>query len=342
MKLFLHIGTPKTASTYLQNTCAANPDWLARNGILYPDLMAPDPNHITLFYASAVGIHDFARDYGLNSQEDVQQFRGLLSDSIARQIEDAPDHIGSMLMSSENLTGNLRNIGGIKNLASLLKPHFDDTRIILYLRRQDDAILSMYGEFMRRGFTGMTFDQFFKTCLGSGTFTPYLYYRRVLNMWIKAFGQEAISVRLFEKPRLRQNDILADFMGEILGTEDPDLEGLIPSPDDNVGLSAPVLEFLRRMHAFVPNRKDKVVNPHRIRLADKINALPAQPRPRMSATQSQKIMTHFQGANTWLQATFFPDHDGPLFPPRTDLEEEGNLGKVTLKEFAQFTGELLT
>lgn len=301
MKLTLHIGTPKTASTYLQNICAANPEWLAGHGILYPDLKSPTPNHITLYYASAKNIHDFARDFGLQSQEDVLAFRDELSEHIRRQIETAPRGIDTMLMSSENLTGNLIGAPGVQSLHEMLAPLFDEIRVIVYLRRQDDAILSMYGEFMRRGFSDDTFDAFMTRALGKATPTPYLYYKRVLDMWIDAFGREAISVRLFGSDWLRDGDILTDFMTELTQADaPPDFTGLNRTAFDNVGLSAPALEFLRRMYSFIPNRKDKVLNPVRGRLNPAINALPSEPRPRMSRAQSQRIMEHFAGANGWL------------------------------------------
>jgi hypothetical protein len=343
LKLICHIGTPKTASTFLQNTCAANPEWLEQNGLYYPDLMAPSANHITLFYANAVGIHDFARDYGLKTPEDVKDFRARLSDSVAEQVEAVSQNAHTMIMSSENLIANFKIIKEVGNLRDFLAPHFDDIRIIVYLRRQDDAILSMYGEFMRRGFKpAMTFEEFLKASLGPKTHTPYLYYRRVLSQWVEIFGKDAITVRLFDRKRLRNGDILADFMAEVLQEDAPDLSGLEPSPEDNIGLSAPALEFLRRMQPYIPYRKDGAVNPVRVRLEQKINALPSKPRPKMSQLQSQLIMTHFKGANDWLKDTFFPDEKGALFPVRRNLGEDGNLGKINLKDFARFTGDLLT
>jgi hypothetical protein len=100
VKLVCHIGTPKTASTFLQNTCAANLDWLARHGVIYPDLMSRDANHITLFYAASEGLHDFARDHGLTSREDVLRFREEIDQALARQVAEAPEGAHTMLISS--------------------------------------------------------------------------------------------------------------------------------------------------------------------------------------------------------------------------------------------------
>ena len=182
MKLVCHIGTPKTASTFLQNTCAMNPEWLAQNGIIYPDMLSPFANHITLFYASTQVIHDFARGYGLHTQEDVKKFRKKLSAHFAAQILSAPEGVHTMLMSSENLTGNMR-LAGVRGLNKFLRPHFDEIEIIVYLRRQDDAILSMYGEFMRQGFSNETLDEFITHALDPAVGPPYLFSGRMLSMY---------------------------------------------------------------------------------------------------------------------------------------------------------------
>ena len=135
MKLVCHIGTPKTASTFLQNTCAKNLDWLRQNGVIYPDLMSSIPNHITLFYAASEHIHDFAREFGLKTHEDVLAFRERINQALVRQIAEAPPDIHTMLVSSENLTGNLHGPESIQNLRDILKPHFDGIRIVVYLRQ---------------------------------------------------------------------------------------------------------------------------------------------------------------------------------------------------------------
>lgn len=341
VKLVCHIGTPKTASTFLQNTCALNPGWLREHGVIYPDLLAPNPNHITLFYAAANFIHDFARDYGLKTKEDVERFRARLSKEIAREVAEAPETAQTVLMSSENLTGNIRSHEGVQNLADLLRPHFDDIRLVIYLRRQDEAILSMYGEFMRRGFSGAGFDRFVTRALGTKPMVPYLHYDRLLKEWIKVFGKEAITVRLFDRAEMAGGDILTDFMTQVLGETPEDLSEMTRSPNDNTGLSAPAMEFLRRMYRHIPFRTDGGVNPARMRLAKRINALPAEPRPMMTVAQSQHIMEHFREGNEWLAETFFPDREGPVFPDRTDLPEESNIGRVTLAQFADFTARLL-
>ncbi len=342
MKLVCHIGTPKTASTFLQNTVVENRDWFGRNGVIYPDLMSPIPNHITLFYAASEHIHDFAREHGLKSREDVLHFRKKMNKTISDQIAQAPANVHTMLISSENLTGNLHGPESIQNLGDILKPHFDDIRIVVYLRRQDDAILSMYGEYMRKGFNGMSFPEFVEACLGRPSPTPYLYYRRLLSTWIDIFGKDALDVRLFDRDRLAGGDILRDFLTAVLGPDRPDTSGIRPAAADNTGLAAPVLEFLHRMYPYIPRRRNDALNMDRVRLSDRIDALPATPRPRMAPEQSQRIMDHFRPANTWLRETFFPDCDGAVFPDRAPGDGDSNMGQISIAQFAEYAGRLFT
>jgi len=340
LKLVCHIGTPKTASTFLQNTFVANAAWLARHGITYPDRLSANANHITLLFASEMQVGTFARGYGLHSPEDAAAFRTTLRDTIEKRIAEVSAGVGTMLMSSENLTGNMR-LPGIRNLHAMLAPLFDDIRIVVYLRRQDDAILSMYAEFMRKGFTGQTFDDFMAHCLDHKTAPPYLYARRMLREWAEVFGKSSLVVRLFDRGRMKDGDILRDFLLHGLRLGSPDLAGLTPSSRNNPSLSAPALEFLRRLHPAIPFARDGKPNPCRSRLEKRIDRLPQHPRPTLSERQSRRIMQHFAGINEWVRAEYFPNDTAPLFPDNPDLPEDGNLGRVGLDEFSQFAGVLL-
>ncbi len=341
MKLICHIGTPKTASTLIQNSLDANPAWLAERGIAYGKVLAPDANHITLFFISARELHDFARDYGLRNQKEVDDFRTRVSERIKEHKASLPRHVDTMVMSSENLMGNIREINEIERLKAFLSEHFDEIKIVSYVRRQDDAILSMYGEFMRRGFSAETFQEFVAICLGPDTPIPYLYYRRELSKWIEVWGKQNMIIRRFSPVDFINGDILADFMGVVQGTWEPDMEGFTPSVDDNRGLSAPTLEFLRRMHGDIPFILDGQPNLQRTKLTPFISTLPQRPRPIMSAGTARHIMNHFRPANKWLKEEFFPDLDGAFFPDRPDQPEQGNLGLLTAADCVQLTGRLL-
>ncbi|WP_299615897.1 hypothetical protein [uncultured Tateyamaria sp.] len=342
MKLILHIGTPKTASTLIQNSLENNPEWLAEHGLAYGKVLSPDANHITLFFACANAVHDFARDYGLHSMEELAEFRQRVSDRIEWHKGQLDDNIDTMIMSSENLTGNMYHPEEIARLKHLLEQHFDDIKIVIYVRRQDDAILSMYGEYMRRGFSNDLFRDFVDVCMGPDSPTPYLYYRRELSKWVKVWGADNMIVRRFSSVDFINGDILADFLGIVLNTWDPNLDGFEPSRDDNRGLSAPMLELLRRLHPNIAFMKDGHPNPQRTLLTPYISQMPTHPRPVMAAGTARHIIRHFEPANSWLKQTFFPDLEGPFFPERPDHPTQGNLGRITEEEIVDLTSQLLS
>jgi hypothetical protein len=342
VKLVCHIGTPKTASTLIQNSLEANPKWMARHGLAYGKVLAPDANHITLFYACANKVHDFARDYGLNSMGELAEFRIKVADRIKWHQDQIGDSAHTMIMSSENLTGNMHHPDEIAQLKDFLTPLFDDIQIVVYVRRQDDAILSMYGEHMRRGFSNELFREFVDICLGPNSPTPYLYYRRELANWVNVWGRENIIARRFSSVDFIDGNVLADFLGIVLNTWEPNLDGFTASSEDNRGLSAPMLELLRRLHPHIAFIKDGKPNPQRTALTPYISQMPTFPRPLMAAGTAQHIMRHFEPANSWLKETFFPQLDGPFFPDRPDHPERGNLGQVTPEDMVDLTGQLLS
>lgn len=341
MKVICHIGTPKTASTFLQNTCAANKKWLHRHGVLYPDMLQPIANHMTLFFASACYIHDFSRDYGIHTLEQVEKFRHKLGNHLKNQAHQNHGKVHTVLLSSENLTGNISGQCGVQNFHDFLVNIFDEIEIVIYLRRQDDSLLSMYGEYLKRGYAGPQFDGFVEEALRNRGMVPYIFYKHILGLWQKSFGAERIKVRIFDRKELVGGDILIDLFDLIFQGDIPDLSELVRTKNDNTGFSAPALEFLRRIHPYIPFRENGAPNQTRQRLQGRIDQLPIEPRPRLSAEQSNRIMKYFEADNEWVRSTFLPDHPAPLFPHRSDQNASSNLGQISLDEFAQFTGLLL-
>lgn len=307
----------------------------------YAKLLTPGANHITLFFLCADKIHDFARNYGLTNQADVENLRDQVSKRLEEQNANLPDHVDTMVISSENLMGNIRTIAEIKKLKTFLQQHFDEIQIVSYLRRQDDALLSMYGEFMRRGFNNETFAEFVTVCLGSDSHVPYLYYRRELSKWIEVWGKENMIVRRFSPVDFIQGDILADFMGIVQQTWEPDMTGFSPSGSDNRGLSAPALEYLRRLYGDIPFMLGDKANMQRTALTRFISSLPQNPRPIMAADMARTIMDRFKDANAWLKTEFNPSLEGAFFPTRPDHPEFGNIGQLTVEDSIKLTGYLL-
>lgn len=338
MKLICHIGTPKTATTFLQRTCGKNRDWLLDQGILYPQLLS-EFDHITLLFAAHEQLLPFSQEFGLETLEELDEFRGILKRTLHEQVAAAP-HAHTAIVSSENLTGNMR-LPQIIALRDFLSPVFDEIEILVYLRRQDDAIVSTYAEFMRRGFNSLSLADFVTEALDPEKGPPFLFIRRTLEEWGEVFGRDKIQVRLFDRAHIVQNDILADFLAQALGPDLPDLDPVERAGFTNTSLSAPVLEFLRQLQPHLPYVRDGKLNQERHALLDRINTLPQQPRTVIGRHHSIRVMTHFAEINEWVRQTYLPHLSPDYFQPNMNLPERGNMGQLTPEASVRFAAHLL-
>jgi len=334
MKAILHIGTPKTATTHVQSTFMANRQTLQRAGIVYPDLLNKGPDHITLFCAAHPYLHPFQDEYGIRTRDEIAPFRDNLRQLLQKQV--AADPTALFILSSENLSGNLQGQAGMHILRELLTAVFDDIKVVVYLRRQDEALLSMYAEFMRKGFSGPTFDRFIERNLSDTAVVPYLDYDRLLRTWANVFGQENLVPRIFESQRFVGGTVVSDFLSLLPGLPAGFAAGLQARAPANTSLSAPALEFLRLIQGVVPFGFKGNANPERAALMPRINALPQLPKPVMSHVQAARIMAHYMPGNQKVAETYFAGGTAALFAQDVRSSDASNLGELSLAQFREY------
>lgn len=307
----------------------------------YADALSPTPNHVTLTFACASEVHRLAGEFGLKTKADLADFREKLARHLREQVENRAHGVECFILSSAALTGIMRQPEDIKRLKTLLDPIFDEIKIFVYVRRQDDALLMRYNDLMRRGQTKESFEDFVETCLGPTNPMPHLNYRTALMPWVNIWGRENIILRRFSPVDFIHGDIMADVLGVLQGTWDPELSGFVPAADSSRMLCAPALEYLRLLHPHFPFFKDGQANPRRRALLPAINDLPEAPRPIMHAKTSRMIMGYYKASNNWLRDLFTPLSQELFFPERPDHPEIGNLGQLTAEQAAELSGLLL-
>lgn len=343
MKLICHIGTPHSAAPLLQYSFAENTEWLAHRGIVYANSITSHPDHFPLALGCANTLRDMARNEGLETLTEQRALGTQSIKTLADQIAAAPENVNTVVMSSEQFSADLRHPDEIKRLKEFLTPLFDEIEIVIYVRRQDDAVLAAYDAHLRQGLCGSPFREFVSDCLNNDNSpTPYLYYFRELAPWVKIWGRQNIILRRYAPADFIDGNIIADFMGIVQKTWAPDLSGFKPAVDKAPTLlSAPALEFLRQLHPNLGQAKGAADNGQHRKLQPYFDMLPQDPRPIVAKATAQTIMKHFSGANTWLKNTFGSDLAGPFFPERPDHPEHSNLGQITTPEMAEFSGKLL-
>jgi hypothetical protein len=151
MKLHVHVGVHKTATTYLQGIFAKNKRLLNQAGV------------------GAMALGQFRAFFTRNlMQHQVGEFR--INDHLDKFFEDgAPDNVRGLILSDENLIGLCNDLIGtgkayqraeprLKRARGLLAGH--EITLFMAVRSYDDFTASAYCEAMRHTKQFATFDSF--------------------------------------------------------------------------------------------------------------------------------------------------------------------------------------
>ncbi|MCV3538171.1 hypothetical protein L8Y19_03550 [Campylobacter lari] len=288
MVAYVHIGTPKTGTTTIQNFLFENRSKLKQNKFLYPLSIEKDKQHWKLVTLSC------------EFQKKADSYNNVFFDKLKNEIDDKI----STIFSSEGFVwsiGDKKNILGLKNLLILLG--FTKIFIILYIRNPADLMISFSSQDIKNAHQYISYET-----SPEKHFKKYNFdYKWICESWGEVFGKENLIVRLFDKNEFYQGDLLKDFIHSI-GLEWDD-EFIIP-PKQNESLDLLGIELLRRT-----NKSCKHLLPSTISGAylctSKDPHLKFQPPKEIM----QSYIDYFEESNEWVRKEFFP-HKERLFPKK--------------------------
>jgi len=310
--LYLHIGTEKTGTTSVQRFFRTNRNLLARNGILYP--MSPgNENHTGL----AVAAQKLSRRgplrkiKGVQSADDAKEYRTTLADEL--KAEFAVGHYKTVVMSGEHCSSRLLDDKEVEWLKDFLSPFFESIKIVVYVRRQDDFLLSTYSTAVKSGATR-------ELALPAERLLQFRYdHWELLARWTRIFGRENVICRKYEKAALEGGDIVDDILS-VTGI-DPNL-GLERPNDVNESLDAETLEFLRLFNKHVPRMSKDGLNPERDNIVPLLSKMSQGPLITLDEGALAGFMALFKDSNRKVADAYFggarTGSGDPLFEPRTD------------------------
>lgn len=214
--LYLHIGTPKTGTTSLQHFCYYNSDILTEKGYHYPKFPFKYPNkgwtRNGLFLESTL----FDAEGIRQKEKETENFYSGLA-----ELRELFKTYNNIILSDEGIwTACFNRKRGIPLMRKLQEDAKDtgyQVKIIVYLRRQDDFLLSWYNQFIKHSLTvknTLSWEEYFNN------YEKYLEldYYSCLKKLEKIFGRENIIVRRFDKKYLKDRSIIPDFLS-IFGLE---------------------------------------------------------------------------------------------------------------------------
>lgn len=231
-RLVLHIGSHKTATTYLQGSFAASPKAMAELGVLYPITGRIYGGHFKLCWA----LKD--RDLAEQKLEDFAIWADLFA-----EIDASPHQI--VLLSAEAF-----GWGMDPARLSVLSRRYD-VQVIFYLRSPDSHLESFYNQIVKDFGTRET-----RTLDHYMTEEPLgiLDTTKLLAPWAGMFGAAAIKLRLFGKSFL-PGGIMIDFLQTLGFKSVPVFNPPEENAQQKVSLPPDALEYLRLSNPWLTDSK---------------------------------------------------------------------------------------
>jgi uncharacterized small protein (DUF1192 family) len=327
-RAILHIGTEKTGTTTLQHFLATNRAALAARGWVYPRFCG-EKNHTGL---AAYALDDARRDpiaepFGVHCAEDVEPFRARMRAAAAAELDGAPGAI----FCSEHCHSRLTDASEVARLRDFLGGFFDEVRVCVYLRRQDQVALSLYSTRLK---SGAESDRLLPT---PDPEDRYYNYARVLALWEEGFGAGNLHVRLFDRRALVGGDVVTDFL---------DLWGLGPAgdyvavSDRNASIRPAAQEFLRHVNRHLAPIGGRPIEAVRGPLVARIEAAFEGPGARPSRAEAEAFYAAFRASNEAVRAARFPDRDRLFDEDFSAYPEEADDRGLSLDAFAEVAARI--
>ncbi len=197
---FLHAGTHKSGTTYLQNFLQSNEYALAVEGLYVPVAGRVSPS----------GHHNIA--WQLSGDARYDPIHGTVSDLLA---ELSSVSASRACVSSEDFEYLYGSPQALKTFRSRLNEIGYGVKVLFYLRPQAEYAESLYAEFVRHGFT-LDFPEFLELFAASKLRKcPTSDYSVLLDPFADAFGTDNLIVRRFWNAR-GPDRILIDFLSQML------------------------------------------------------------------------------------------------------------------------------
>lgn len=291
--LILHIGMHKTGSSSLQSFLAKNSDKLVAQNVLYPKCCQDYLNgHHALAYSLGMGRPDYCEQWKSWKRPRASELADEMRSKGCNRI----------LMSSEVFC--MADDHSTNKLKEYLKDF--DVSILIYLRRPDMYLCSLYAEQTKTVFA--TDDI---SILTQRTKHPRYNYLNILKRYSNTFGQENVMIRPFERQQM-PDGLYADFMQGTACKMDDTFRSS-DSKSDNVSFTPEVTELIR----FFNKHITKKVLHWRVRqiLRDRPGATGKSPLGQVSlpANLQQEVIERTQQDSETIARDHLNRPDGKLF-----------------------------
>jgi hypothetical protein len=224
--VFVHIGTHKTGSTSLKVSLRKSKKYLNSQGLNYLET-------------------DWSYDLMKKNELDTEVLEHIRK-AFLKQVSQCPQN-NNIIISAEKFSGDpYTGYSNAMTLASSLKLITEgfDVKLLVYLRRQDSFIESLYSQSIHQG-AHWSFNEFMQT-RPSQLFD----WNKLILSFELEFGESQVNVRSYDYFREASDTSLHQDFFEFLGVTD--LTKIYQGKKDtNISYSAAALGFARRVNKYI-------------------------------------------------------------------------------------------
>ncbi|HWL98965.1 MAG TPA: hypothetical protein VNP20_16570 [Nocardioidaceae bacterium] len=305
LDLVLHIGTGKTGTSSVQFFLQNNRERLSQLGVLYPKTPGGARHARLGLFVKTDAELDIAPEWGRQKQSDPAVFRKTFRRRLLSEIERSG--IYRVLLSDEVLFGSSRP--ALRRLRRFTDRTAQSVRLVVYLRRQDDHMVSRYQQGVKIGWV-LRLSQWAQEDM-SGLYD----YGARLHTWQRLLQPTDIVVRRFESESFVDGSIYQDFLEAVgIDARAVDLE---PVSSRNESLDAESVEFLRLLNLYRVEHEDATAGLiDNRRLITRLAEASSGPTLTMPTPFLDGFMAQWEKSNQRVARQFLGDPSGQLFLPR--------------------------
>jgi len=320
-RIFFHIGMPKTGTSVIQSYMSQNRSSLMAKGYLYPVTISARRG----VYQNSEAHHLLTYSWaGTSTLVGWKNFALFSPDKFFSRAEQfcKQRQLHTMVLSAENTywLPYLMNVKDfvsrdeywdkkskyVSNIFDYLR-HFD-TKIVIYLRRQDHWIQSWYNQQVKNGFPLPSDVEKF-----ASESDVYLRYSDHIDLYSSYFGMQNIMVKAYEKEQLSPG--LFPNFADSLGIDDVSSFTLNEKPRYNAQLSREALEFLNICNKL-PLDQDKR-NWLKLLIRRVMNQFDSnivfRKQELLSSSQRFNLVAKYDDCNSKIAKDYLQRKDGRLF-----------------------------
>ena len=290
-KLILHIGSPKTGTTAIQKFLYCNKELLRNENYLYPkiqDLMYPSINASPLQRYINNGVAD-TRCSGWKD----------FWNKVRKHLK-----YSNVILSWEDMF-----CYNTEEFFSAVKKEYDNIKIIVYIRRQDRYLESIWNQMVK-------YDPYIT--IDFNRFQIDFKYKYKLDSLSKIFGKQNIIVRVYENSQFRgkRKDAISDFFYSLNIDLDFD-KCIIPNKNTNSAMFGNIIEIKRRMNYYLEfgnktcGQLENIFLDYLKTISNSSNLKNADGM--FTPEQRAEFLKKFEEENTYIAKEYLGREDGILF-----------------------------